>query len=150
MRVLVVILCVVLLVGCATPRDDGLYRELGGLTGIERIVDLLMEGLTTDPRVAEFFIEENMQASLARVHEKLVEQICMESGGPCEYTGDPMDVVHRGLDINDAEFNALVEILIDAMRQTGVPARARARLIARLAPMHGEIVQSPEAGSKSR
>lgn len=131
------------LAACAgtAPRDDSLYRALGGLEGIDAFTAEFVRRITTDPRVAGFFAEGNRRASLERIHEKFVEQLCMESGGPCGYTGDPMELVHRNLDISAAEFNAVVEILDDAMTATGVPLGARNRLIARLAPMRSDIVR---------
>jgi hemoglobin len=43
--------------------------------------------------------------------------------------------------ITDADFNALVEDLIWAMDQRHIPRTAQNRLLARLAPMHPDIVR---------
>lgn len=64
----------------------------------------------------------------------------MLSRGPCEYTGDPMHVVHKGLNITERQFNAVVEDLQEAMVRLRLPEPAQNRLLARLAPLRGEII----------
>lgn len=51
-----------------------------------------------------------------------------------------MRVVHEPLNLTEADFNALVEDLIDAMEALNLPVATQNRLLARLAPMHGDIV----------
>ena len=55
-------------------------------------------------------------------------------------SGLTMEESHAGRHITDAQFNALVEDLIQVMTARGVPVRAQNRLLLRLAPMHGDIV----------
>lgn len=81
-----------------------------------------------------------VDADIDRLYEKLVEQICVESGGPCEYTGDSMEDSHAGMVITEGHFNALVENLIVAMEQQEVPVTAQNRLLRRLASMRGAII----------
>ena len=51
-----------------------------------------------------------------------------------------MKTVHKGMGIDELQFNALAEDLQSAMMQHGVPASAQNRLLGKLAPMHREIV----------
>jgi hemoglobin len=44
------------------------------------------------------------------------------------------------LDINKGDFNRLVELLQASMAAQGVPFRAQTTLLARLAPMHRDII----------
>ena len=120
----------------AVQGSPSLYQQLGGLPGIERIVEGLLINISEDERIVHHFSETDIE----RLNEKLIEQICVESGGPCEYTGDSMRDSHAGFDISEADFNALVEDLIAAMEAEGVPVAAQNRLLARLAPMRGDII----------
>ena len=70
----------------------------------------------------------------------LAQQFCVVSGGGCTYTGLPMDRAHHDMDISKGDFNALVEVLQASMDAQHVPFAAQNRLLARLAPMHREIV----------
>jgi hemoglobin len=54
-----------------------------------------------------------------------------------------MKKAHSGFDINRSHFNALVEVLQLSMDARGIPFRVQNRLLARLAPMHREIVNTP-------
>jgi hemoglobin len=127
-----------LLAACAqqAPRDDGLYRALGEEPGIVRIVEGMLLGSARDPRIARHFLDIDIE----RLREKLIEQLCFESGGPCVYTGDSMEESHKGLRLTPSDFNALVEHLQDAMEAEGVPTPAQNRLLARLAPMRGQVI----------
>lgn len=137
----VALVTLALVPGCANqphtppPADVSLYNDLGGEPGITAIIDQFLWNLAEDERIGAHFAETN----IARFRAKLIEQFCMVSGGPCEYTGDDMARTHAGLDINDAHFNALVEDLIEAMEALDVGTGAQNRLLAQLAPMHHDI-----------
>lgn len=127
--------------GCQSPPgppagDDSLYRALGGQSGIERIVEGLLINIADNPLIVEHFADTDID----RLNEKLIEQFCFESGGPCEYTGDSMRDSHAGLNLTEADFNALVEDLLAAMRDQNIPVTAQNRLLARLAPMRRDII----------
>ena len=51
-----------------------------------------------------------------------------------------MEQVHAGFDINETDFNALVEDLIAAMDEEGIPVRVQNRLLQRLVPMRDDII----------
>ena len=126
------------LAACAQqpPKDDSLYRDLGEQAGITRIVEGMLLNIAADPRIVRHF--ENID--IVRLRDKLVEQICVEAGGPCTYTGDSMEDSHKGQHLTPSDFNALVENLQDAMSAQGVPMPAQNRLLARLAPMRAQVI----------
>jgi len=132
-------LMLVLLAACAQqpPRDDSLYRELGEREGITRIVEGMLLNIAKDPRIVEHFANVDIE----RLRDKLVEQFCVQAGGPCTYTGDTMEESHKGQNLTRSDFNALVENLQDAMATEGVPLRAQNRLLARLAAMRGQVIE---------
>jgi len=115
---------------------DGYYQELGGKAGVEKIVDNFINEISFDQNIVKFFEGTDIN----RLREKLIEQFCHESGGPCEYTGDSMKDVHAGMDITKAEFNRVVELLQAAMDDAGTPQTAQNRLIRSLAPMRPDII----------
>jgi hemoglobin len=51
-----------------------------------------------------------------------------------------MKRTHAGMDINAANFNALVEVLQESMDARGIAFSDQNRLLAKLAPMHREII----------
>lgn len=120
----------------AYPELRPVLDEFGGEAGLTALMETFMTGLLADPRTAPFFAN----ADQVRVKRQLTEQFCVILGGDCTYTGRDMRSSHAGQDINRGHFNALVEVLQVAMNQHGVPFRAQNKLLARLAPMHREIV----------
>lgn len=123
--------------GCQSlSRHDSLYDQLGGQPAIEKIVDNFIDEISFDPQIVAHFKDTNID----RFRTKLIEQLCKVSGGPCQYTGDSMEQVHRKMNITEAEFNRTVDLLIDAMNKAGVNLRAQNQLLARLAPMRGDIM----------
>jgi hemoglobin len=124
--------------GGATPA--ALYAAFGQQDGVRRLTDDFVQRLSTDTRTAPFFKDSKLQ----RVREKIAEQLCQVLGGGCVYTGDNMVEVHKGQGIQMADFNAVVEILQDAMTQQGIAFQDQNKLLAKLAPMYRDMVESPK------
>ena len=122
-----------------TTADDSLYRSFGGQSGLVRLMDDFMIRLLADARMRPFFKDADQDA----LKKQLVLQFCEVSGGPCRRDGPTMKEAHDGMDITRGDFNALVEVLQDAMDAQGVPFAAQNRLLARLAPMHRDIINTP-------
>jgi hemoglobin len=120
----------------AIPANDALYQQLGGEAGLIKLMDDFMARLLADPRMNPFFKEVDQK----HVKEQLVAQFCEVSGGPCKLKGPDMKRVHAGFDIDRASFNALVEVLQQAMDAQGISFSAQNKLLAQLAPMHRDIV----------
>jgi hemoglobin len=116
--------------------DDSLYQAFGEKAGLTALMDDFVKRLVADKRIGSFFKDTN-QANLA---QQLTDQLCMLSGGPCTYAGAPMKEVHADMDITKGDFNALVEVLQVSMDAKGIPFGAQNRMLARLAPMHREVV----------
>ena len=116
--------------------SPALFNAFHGKAGISRIVDNLVDRNVADPRISDIFKNQD----LARLKRTLREQFCYLLGGGCDYTGRGMKAAHKDMGIQDADFNALVENLEKAMDKEGVPFRDQNRLLALLAPMHGDVV----------
>ena len=130
--------------GCAgpKPRPDpdqaSLYLRLGGLEGITAVVGDLLENIAADDRINLRFAT----ADLPDLRQKLIDQICQATGGPCHYQGKDMKAAHAGMNVTGAEFDALVEDLVKAMTKLGVPKREQSELLAALGGMRGDIVSA--------
>lgn len=120
----------------AHPELRPVLDDFGGEAGLTRLMDTFMAGLLADERMGPYFAN----ADQVRVKRQLVEQFCVILGGDCEYTGRDMKTSHAGLGIDRADFNRLVEVLQVAMDAHDVPFAAQNKLLAKLAPMHREVV----------
>lgn len=132
----VFLVCCLLFAGCATTSQTTLYDKLGGDSGITNIVDNLVQEIGRDQQIFHYFA----QSRVSRFKENLIEHFCAISDGPCQYTGDNMVDIHTGMQINEKDFNHLVDLLINAMDDEGIPHNIQNQLIARLVPLRKEII----------
>ena len=132
--------CLLLLAAAAgaqtAPADPALFRTFGEKPGLVKLMDDFMLRLEADPRTGPHFKDTNKK----RIKEQLVDQFCQVTGGPCVYQGADMKASHAGLDINKRDFNALVEVLQQAMDAQGIAFSAQNQLLAQLAHMHRDII----------
>ena len=123
---------------CAqTQKDTSTFDQFGGKPGIKKVVDDLMINLLANPKISRFFVKINQQ----NLKSNLEDQFCKALEGPCEYTGKNMADAHKGMEITEGHFNALVEDLQKAMDKNGVPERAQNKLLAKLAPLHRDTIE---------
>ncbi len=116
--------------------DDALYRAWGGKAGIRAVMDDFVARLPADARIGSFFKDVNRE----NLATQLTDQLCQQAGGPCVYEGAPMAPVHADMKLGKAEFNALIEVLQQSMAAKGIAFAAQNAMLARLAPMHRQIV----------
>ena len=64
----------------------------------------------------------------------------MASGGAEKYTGMTMKAAHKGMNIKDDEFNALVEDLTASLVKFDVQSKAKIELLTVLGGMRADIV----------
>ncbi len=136
MKIVIVVFCAILF-SLPSNASDTLYNELGEKQGIQTIVKRTADLAFTDKRTAEQFKRTKKE----RLVLAITDQICALSGGPCRYRGLNMKKAHFKLQITVFEFNAFVESLQQAMRESGVGYRTQNKLIALLAPMKRDIVE---------
>ena len=87
-------------------------------------------------QILAFFLDTNID----RFREKFIERICVHLDGPCEYSGDDMLSVHKGMGITEADFNRVVELLINSMTKVGITHRLQNQFLARFAPMRSDMI----------
>ena len=114
-----------------------LYERLGGKPAIEAVIDEFLKNVATDNRIAHRFALSNLKD----LRNKLVDQVCGATGGPCKYAGVDMKTAHRGMRIKSGEFDALVEDLVKALDTFKVPATEKGELLGALGGMKPDIVE---------
>ena len=119
-------------------QNEHLYETFGGKEGLTALMDDAMNRWLANPRTRPFFTN----ADQARIKDLLVKQFCVIMHGPCTYDGRTMAEAHRGMNVSEGSFYALVEELQVAMNKRHIPFNAQNRLIAALAPMHRDIINN--------
>lgn len=100
--------------------SETLYERLGGHAGIDklcdRIVDLHLQNQVAGPRYQALD-----QEALDRARNKVKEFLAAGTGGPVEYTGRSMIDTHTGMNVNAAEYVAVVDDIMQAMNEMEYP-----------------------------
>jgi hemoglobin len=135
-----------LLSGTSQAADGTLYQRLGDHDGLFKVVENCTDLWVKDPRIKATFDDVN----LTRFKALLFDQLCELSGGPCKYKGRDMYKSHKGLHLDQAEFNALAEDLQIAMDDLDIPQSAQFELMALLAPMEHDITTRHRFDSESK
>jgi hemoglobin len=115
----------------AAEPDHRAFDAFGGLDGLQRVADRGVDRVLADPRIKESFAHAN----IPRLKMQLAAQFCALLGGPCSYTGQPMKAAHAGMNVREAQFNALAEDFQLAMDDLKIPFTTQNALISKLAPM---------------
>lgn len=151
------------LVGCATtkaaeskPADTGapaeakkadakgavkkpLFERLGGKPAIEAVIDDFLGRVAGDATINAGFAV----AHVPRIRQRLIELVCVGTGGPCTYSGRDMSTAHAGQGITNAQFDTLVGHLVATLDKFKVPAAEKGELLSVLGPMRPSIVEEP-------
>lgn len=93
-----------------------LYERLGKKEGITKLVDDVVENHTKNPIVSPRFLPYLDQPErLAIIKKHTVDFFCAGSGGPESYGGRDMPTTHKGMNISEQEYMAVVDDILAAM-----------------------------------
>ncbi len=126
----------------ATPAPEKtLYERLGGINAISAVTDKFLSFVVADNVInAQFAATIAVPSRVQLLRNNLIDQICQGAGGPCIYKGQTMLASHTGMNITQAQFNALVGDLVKALDFYNVPTKEKNDLLAILGPMQSDIV----------
>src|SRR5579863_2910031 len=108
-----------------------LYDRLGGHDAVVAVVHDFVVRNVTDKRINQRFFNTDAQ----HLEAMLVEFVTVATGGPGKYTGRDMPSSHAGMELVDAEFDAVVENLKATLDKFKVPAHEQGELLGALGPL---------------
>jgi hemoglobin len=123
------------------PRTPTLYARLGGEPGIKAVVEDLVANVLASDKIRPQHKAHLQQGDVAGLKRKLIDQIGEATGGPQKYKGKSMKDAHAGLGITDADFDALVEALVQALDKNKVGEAEKKELLGLLAPLRKDVVE---------
>jgi hemoglobin len=124
----------------STAGGPSLYERLGRRPGIDVVVHTFVDNIGRDKRINVRFMFVDMDVLQAH----LTDQICSASGGPCTYAGRAMKPLHAPMRVRPAEFDAMGEDLVAALKTHSVPEREQKELLAIIVSTRADIVE-PES-----
>lgn len=122
----------------ATAYDPNasLYDRLGRRPRIEEIVEVIWANHTSNPAIKQRYVNSDGET----VKRLVTEMCCAGFGGPEAYTGKDMISAHRGMNINEVEFIAVCDDVLDALDRCNVGKREKDEILAILYSLKAEIV----------
>jgi hemoglobin len=114
---------------------SSIYDQIGGTAAVSATVAELYARVLADPQLAPFFAGLDME----RQRHHMRAFIATALGGTHTYRGRDMASAHAGLGITERDFDRVASHLAGALRTLGVPTAHVHAILARLAPLRGEI-----------
>jgi len=117
--------------------EQTLYQRLGGSDGIMRISRDILAMHLKNPIVAPRFAGIDQDKAVRLAHQFM----CVGCGGPETYTGREMREVHKGMNISEQEFVAVLDDILAALEKNAVAPGDRDQILAMLYGLKGQIVR---------
>ena len=115
-----------------------LYERLGGEDNIRAIVTDIVALHHQNPTIKTRF--DNAQKSDSELIDLVTDLVCSGTGGPQEYKGMSMLDTHKGMNVSEAEFIAVLDDILESLTKNGIAEREKAEVLAIAYSMKGEIV----------
>jgi hemoglobin len=122
--------------------SNSLYERLGAAAGIAALVDDVVEAHMNNPLInARFLPYRERPDTLAKVKHHTCNFFGAGSGGPEQYAGRSMPDAHRGMNISEQEFLAVVDDILGTLEKHDIDAETRKDVLAIVYSLKGEIIR---------
>ncbi|MFN7924889.1 MAG: group 1 truncated hemoglobin [Bryobacteraceae bacterium] len=118
-----------------------LYARLGGYDAISAVSIHLVGRLMADPRLGRFWAHRGTDG-LQRELQLLVNFLCHATGGPMLYTGRDMKTSHKGMRIDEGDWQAFLGHLNATLDHFGLTGDDRAAVAGFVESTKAEIVEA--------
>jgi hemoglobin len=121
--------------------EQSLYHRLGGYDAVAAACDELLARLQSDPQVGVYW-KGASNDNQRRARQLIVDYMVAAAGGPALYTGRDMKKSHEGMHINASDWDVFMHHAAATFDHFSVPARERDEVLAFLASLRGDVVES--------
>lgn len=116
--------------------DITLYERLGGAEKIRTITGDILDNHLNNPTVSVRYQDSERE----KLIDTVAEFVCAGTGGPQEYTGKDMLTTHRGMNINEVEYLAVIDDIMAALDKNGVGDQEKMEVLMICYSLKGEIL----------
>lgn len=116
--------------------DASLYERLGGEEKIRTIAASIFDNHVKNEAVKARYAESDRD----EVFRLVTEFVCAGTGGPQSYTGKDMLEAHRGMNISEQEYMAVLDDILAALEANGVGQREQEELLMIAYSLRSEIL----------
>jgi hemoglobin len=117
--------------------SDTLYQRLGGTEGIQRIASDLFDIHMKNPQIAPRFAQSDPE----NVKKMAADFFISGTGGPNVYEGKDMISTHKGMNISNDEFMAVLDDAMAALEKNNIGQREKEEVLYIFFSLKGDVVQ---------
>ena len=121
----------------SSTTTTSLYERLGRRDGIARITRTLIDNHLANPLVNTRYAASD----LPKVEQRVIEFFCAGAGGPEAYTGKDMVTTHKGMNVNEQEFVAVIDDAMAALAAHDIEPATRNEVLGILWSLKSEVVR---------
>lgn len=118
--------------------DTPLFERLGGRDGIAEIVHRTLENHLANPIVKWRFAHADQTRE--EMEAGATEFFCTGLSGVETYEGRPLPEAHAGMNVSEAEFNAVIDDILAALGSQGIGELEQAEVLKILWGMRSDVV----------
>jgi hemoglobin len=116
------------------------YERLGGYDAISAVANDLLPRLRADPQLGRFWAHRG-EDGIQREKQLLIDYLCACAGGPTYYRGRDMALAHRGMHINESDWNVFLGHAAATLAKFKVPDAEQAELVKFVQSLKKDIVE---------
>ena len=120
------------------PMTATLYQRLGSAEGIARLVDDVIDAHLANPLIKTRY--EQIK-DMPHVKQLSREFLTTGSGGPQTYTGKGMLAAHKGMNVSEQEFLAVVDDILGALNKNRIDEDSKKDVLAILYSLKDQIIR---------
>jgi hemoglobin len=122
--------------------NSSLYERLDGARGIAALVDDVVEAHMANPLVRDRFLPYREKPdTLAKVKHHTCNFFGAGSGGPEQYSGRSMPDTHRGMNISEQEYLAVVDDILGTLDKHKIDEQTRKDVLAIVYSLKDQIIR---------
>lgn len=136
------------LAGCASgekqPDPNSLYARMGGLNGMARATEEMVNRVLTDPEIlANVELQKRAKPeNVPGIKVQITNLLSSLAGGPETYHGRSMKDAHRGMQVTEKQWYAFVKDCRAGMEAAKIGAKEVEEMVVILESMKPEIVEA--------
>lgn len=112
---------------------------MGGYDVIAAVTDDFLSRLVAHPQMMRFFFGASESTRIRR-RQLIVDFICVNTGGPCAYTGRTMKDSHTGLNISESDWEILMDLFMQSLKKNRLEDQESGDLVAFFSSLKADIL----------
>jgi len=120
--------------------EKTLYERLGGYDAISAVTNDFLPRLMSDSQLGRFW-KYRGEDGINREKQLLIDYLCSSAGGPLLYTGRDNKTSHKGMGINESDWEKFIGHLNATLDNFQLPQQERSDVIAFIESTKADIVE---------